>query len=105
MCLTKKNFPQIQWCTSVPAGNSGLVNNFVLMMRYKGEAASFTPLTSNYQGGLREYCHTAMQWVLQNCDHGGVFQNHKIGAAGVGYQYWDAKVDPNTGSCQENTKQ
>lgn len=93
---------QVQWCTNVPFGNQGLQNSFVLMMKYKGEAASFTPLASHYQGGLREYCYTAMQWALQNCKHGGYFENHKIGAASVDWQYWDAKVDPNSGSCAQN---
>lgn len=74
------------------------------MMTYKGEAASFTPLNKNYQGGLQQYCYTAMQWALDNCDHGGYFENHKVGSGtnGVGWQYWDVKVDPNSGSCSDN---
>lgn len=72
------------------------------MLKYKGEAASFTPVASRYQGGLQEYCYTAIQWALQNCKYGGYSENHKIGAASVGWQYWDAKVDPNLGSCAQN---
>lgn len=72
------------------------------MMKYKGEAASFTALSSHYQGGLQEYCYTAMQWVLNNCGRGGYFQNHKVGTSSTGMQYWNVKVDPNTGSCAQN---
>lgn len=89
-------FFQVDWCGDVKSGKGSIK----LSMQYKGESSTWLAENKRYGGGLVQYCWAGVEWALTGCVWGGVFENHRLGSgARTGWQFWDVRLDPNSGAC------